>query len=553
MYPGMKGYEIHRYGVWMLAFILLICVSAKAQVADVEITHECDTVWHFGYQGVNLYDREMHRIDIVYPSVDANGDPITLSGSIIIPSNLYDGSDPVDGILLYNRYTQIKSKYAPTCGFAEGEFVFMATPLNPNWILVESDFYGFGITGEHIADQYYVYGDTNGHASIDCLIAARKVLDSRNISQGKFLLNAGYSSGGYDAIATQRVRDMAHRDDIVFDKTIAGGAPFDLKQAYKDYIEHKDDSTQQTVFAVIVLNTLMRHHDISLTTKEIFKEPLASKLDDWYNSGKYSINAMKDSLRKVGNKLTQFIQPALLDPESDEYNMLMAAFDRHDLTNDWYPDYSQRYFYMHYTRDNAVPSSSGRRLLKFLSKQGFKKSIVPEFTNLQTCMYVVSDNHTLGGIHFLLHLAATLSAYPILYCDGELNTYYYDLIKDSTPMGIVKQLEKKGYNLSAAFSGLSGTPTTGLTTLIGLMATLNLYDKTVQEWGTNMGELIQIAEDSGLEMDELVKIINYLKKQNRSAKPEEVQEEAELFICDYLYDYLCEWLNNSDIDLDSIE
>ena len=85
------------------------------------------------------------------------------------------------------------------------------------------------------------------------------------------------------------------------------------------------------------------------------------------------------------------------------------------------------------------------------------------------------------------------------------------------------------------------------------MATLNLYDKTVQEWGTNMGELIQIAEDSGLEMDELVKIINYLKKQNRSAKPEEVQEEAELFICDYLYDYLCEWLNNSDIDLDSIE
>ena len=44
---------------------------------------------------------------------------------------------------------------------------------------------------EHISDQYYVYGDANGHASIDCLIAARQVLDERGISQGKYLLNAG--------------------------------------------------------------------------------------------------------------------------------------------------------------------------------------------------------------------------------------------------------------------------------------------------------------------------------------------------------------------------
>ena len=30
---------------------------------DVEIIHECDTTWHFGYKGISLYSRPMHRID----------------------------------------------------------------------------------------------------------------------------------------------------------------------------------------------------------------------------------------------------------------------------------------------------------------------------------------------------------------------------------------------------------------------------------------------------------------------------------------------------------
>jgi hypothetical protein len=527
---------------FLLAFILLFSMTARAQVADVEVTHECDTTWYFGYKGVNLYARDMHRIDIIYPSVDAKGEPITLSGSIIIPSNLYDGSAPVDGILLYNRYTQMTPECVPTRGFAEGEFIFMVTPLNPNWILVESDFYGFGVSDEHLADQYYVYGDANGHASIDCLIAARKILDSRNISQGRFLLNAGFSSGGYDAIATQRVRDLIHSDDIVFDKTIAGGAPFDLGQAYSDYIEHQDDSTKQTLFALIVLNTLIRHDSIG-TVQDVFIEPLASKIDDWFNSGKYSRSVISDSLEKIGNKLSQFVQPAFLDQESDEYKTAMAAIERHNLSKDWYPDLSQRYYYMHYTRDNAVPINSGRAFVKFLSKKGFKKSVVPELTNLQTCMYVISNNHTLGGIHFFLHLAATLSAYPLLYCDGELNTYYYDFVKVGTPMGIIKQLEKRGVDFSGIVNSMSVNQTSGLMTLIGLIAILNSYDKPLQKWGTNIGEIIQIAEDSGLEMNEVVKIINYIKKNSQSTQ----QSGTEILITDHFYNYLCQWLNDYDI------
>ena len=186
-----------------------------------------------------------------------------------------------------------------------------------------------------------------------------------------------------------------------------------------------------------------RLDQLGFTHKQLFTEPLASKFDNWFCSGKYSRDEIRDSLKKIGNKLSQFLQPPLFDKNSDEYKILQNAISSHSLSKNWQPDLSQRYYYQHYTRDNGVPVSSGRALLKFLTRKGYKKSIVPELTNLQTCMYVISNRHTLGGVHFLLHVAATLSAYPLLYYDGELNTHYYDLIKVGTPMGIIKLLEEK--------------------------------------------------------------------------------------------------------------
>lgn len=71
----------------------------------------------------------MHRIDIAYPSVDAKGNAVRLSGSIIIPGNVYNGSSPVDGVLLYNRYTQMTPECCPSRGFAE-EIIFALIVLN---------------------------------------------------------------------------------------------------------------------------------------------------------------------------------------------------------------------------------------------------------------------------------------------------------------------------------------------------------------------------------------------------------------------------------------
>lgn len=540
----------------------IVCAQQNEQIDGVEVIYECDTTWHFGYSGINLYSRQMHRIDIAYPTVDAKGNAIRLSGSIVIPSNVYDGSSPVDGVVLYNRYTQMTPECCPTRGFAEGEPIFMCTPLNPNWILVESDFYGFGITSEHVSDQYYVYGDANGHASIDCLLSARKVLDARNISQGKYLFNAGVSSGGYDCIATQRVRDKYYKDEVIFDKTLIAAAPFDVNRAYNVYVSKKDDPNQDPALALIVLNAFNRQEKLGFTPQQLFTEKLAEKFDDWFNTGRYTTLQLRDSLKKIGVKtFTDAVQPQFLDTSSDEFKKLSAAIETRNLQNDWTPDPNQSYYYQHYAHDKTVPVEAGRAFLNFLtSNGGYKKSLVPELTNLTTCMYVMADNHTISGIQYFLRLSATLAAYPVLYYDDELNTHYYDLVKVGTPMGIVKLLEEKGIDIGQAFNTLSGGTGGGGLDFFSLMQTLNQFDETLQGMGTNLAEVLLIADDSGLSIADIIEIVNYINSKkseqpqgNVAAKRAMRQKADEQLVIDFYYNNLLDWFDDNNVELDKLE
>ena len=120
----------------LVAFLLPTVLSAQITADQVRVIHETDTVWNFGLKGINLYSRQIHRIDIAYPSKDPEGNPVELSGYIAVPSDIYSGEQPVDGILLYNHYTQLNYNDAPTRGYATGEDFVIANPLRPNYIVV---------------------------------------------------------------------------------------------------------------------------------------------------------------------------------------------------------------------------------------------------------------------------------------------------------------------------------------------------------------------------------------------------------------------------------
>lgn len=553
----------------LLTLFVAVCAAsaANAQTAsyDYKVIYEADTLWNFGYNGVNLYSRKMHRIDISYLSKDHEGNDVTLSGYVAIPYDIFNGSQPCDGILLYNHYTQMDQSYAPTKGYSVGEDFVMANPLSPNYIVVTSDYQGFGVSED--LPQAYCFGDYNGQASVDMLLAARQLLDDRDISKGKFLINAGYSSGGYDAIATQRVRDMHYKDEIVFDKTLVGGAPFDIMDACRYYISHKDDKNIDVISMPMVLDVYNRLANLGFTYDQMFKEPYNVKFQEWIASGKYSTQAVMDSVE--GKTLSEIMQDNFLTLDSEEYHILRDVAKNYSLAKDWTPDFEQKYYVMHLVRDNTVPASSGREFLRFLSgfhyegtsERPFMKSIVPERTRLQTNFIIPDYHHTIvGGIIFYLNLAATLTAYPVLYYDDELNTHYADLVEDATVMGIIHKLEAKGYDVKGAVQKLTNGGTGG--SFFDVLAKL---EDTLNNLGTNTAEVLQIADDSGLEITDLLQLYMYLTTPDESNSDDSTSAanqgifdeaetaarlaEAEPCLTDYYQQRLHNWLKENNVNI----
>ena len=533
--------------------------NAQETVSDYRVIHEVDTVWNFGYKGINLSSRSMHRIDIAYKSKDMDGSDIELSGCVCIPNDIYEGEQPCDGILLYNHYTEFASYMAPTHGNALGEDLVMANPLKPNYIVVSSDLLGIGITEGR--KQAFCFGDYNGQTIIDCFLAARKLLDDREISQGKFVINAGYSAGGYDAIAAQRVRDLKYRDQIKFHKTLCGGTPFDIVETYSNFIMNKDDDSMETSCAPFVLDTYNHYANLGFTREQMLKEPYASKFDEWYLSGKYSTTDIQDSMQNV--KLSDVLQDAFLNFGSEEYKALKNAMEAQALTNDWEPDSTQGYYVFHLLRDNVVPIEGGRALINYLTNydydgqrcQGYKRTIVPERTRLQTNFFIPSKKHTIvGGLIFHLKLAVTLCATPILYYDGELNTHYADFVEPATLMGIIHLLEDKGYDVRGIVQNLTADKNS--TTRGDIFSFLSQLEEKLNSIGTSTSEVLQIAIDSGIDITDIIEAYTYLTTPAASAKAfnasqEQTRELQSPFITTYYEKILSDWLKENNVTLDN--
>ena len=170
-----------KIAIILLALVASVLTSA-AQNAAYKIIYERDTVIKTRVGGFSLSSRPVRRIIYEYPSKDVDGKPVTISGVMMIPSNIIDGT-PCDGIMLFNRATLGSPEDCPTTGNQELINGLIANPLSPNYILVMSDFIGYGSSIDH--PSFYHSGDVNARNSLDGLLAARQILDDQQLPQGK--------------------------------------------------------------------------------------------------------------------------------------------------------------------------------------------------------------------------------------------------------------------------------------------------------------------------------------------------------------------------------
>jgi hypothetical protein len=407
---------------------------------EMEVYNQVDTLL-VNPLGKDLGVRQVVKVDYYYPSVDPQGEPTTLSATMIVPKEIWDGEQKSDGIILSNRFTATVHTRVPTAGFLLIDGFYLTCSLNLNYILVSSDFYGFGATARY--PQAFCQGSTNGYASIHALLEARKLLDKQSIDQGPFLFNIGYSGGGFDCMATQKVRDMEYRDEVWFDKSFAGGGPYDLDASYRAYVN--DDLTDFMVGVALTVSSTNECQKLGLDYSDLFVPAVGRNIPEWVLTKHHDEFWINDQIGAEGSHMADLLGPKYRDLNTPESQAFMEVLREQSLTTGWKPDPTQKIYLQHSRDDNYVPYAGAKPLLEFLLANGYKNNIYAGRTNLQSNFVFKKLNHLEGAVIYILETLFALKAWPTIYntdhtmkpeyakmlaYENDLATVTIDLLKD---------------------------------------------------------------------------------------------------------------------------
>ncbi len=429
--------------VILMMLLMLSCVlMAEAQEATYKIIVEKDSTIKYKVKGVTIGSRDVRYIVYEYQSKDPKGNDATISGVILAPLGIVNGTVPSDGILLYNHYTISALDEAPSSEIDRLSGAFMCNPLKPNYVLVMSDYIGFGSSKDK--PQAYLCGDTNARNSLDGLLAAKALMKDKGIPEGRYLFNMGYSQGGTESMFAAKLSDMEYKDKgVTFDKTFSGGGPLDIEKAYTEYVRIDYCDYVGAIAQLIIAYN--EWYGLGLDYHDAFQEPLASHVQEWFLDKKLH---MSQITKNIGSdSVSHMLTPTYFDVESEEAKTLRKKLRAESLMDTWTPDTTQKYFLFHSRHDRYVPVQTGRVIIPWMKKKGFTPSIVPGKTNLQTNTVVFKLNHDDAAIVWFIQTAAAIQVWPALYYEGGQNRYYHNVVKDLNIMKVIKTLESWGIDL----------------------------------------------------------------------------------------------------------
>lgn len=457
-------------------------------------------------------DRPITKINYVYPSKDPFGEPVTLSGTILIPDEVWAGQKKCEGILMMNHYTKFHRDEAPTVSNGELENMMLANPFRPNYIIVESDFYGFGATVRF--PQAFAQGPHNARASLDGLIAARELLDQMGFDYGPLCFNLGYSSGGYDALFAQKVRDMEYADRISFDKTFAGGGPYMVSEAYRQYV--LADTTAYNAVPLLLMVSTKETQGLDLQYADVFQPYICNRIDELINSKNYSSWPVCDSIGRE-KKVHEILTAPYCNLESEESRAMQEVLRTFDLTNDdWTPDLSQRIYIFHSRDDDYVPVQCARPIVSFLASKGFEPSIVPGKTNLQTNFLVKKMGHLSGTLVYYIQTLAAVKAWPAMYTNNRLNPLYAAIVKCKLPniVRVMRRLDAIGLNCRGLLNCIAQKIVQdGEGSEEAIQAVQAALAEALSKLGVNTNELDEMLYDSGYDIQGFItELIEYMKE-----------------------------------------
>ena len=132
---------------------------------------------------------------VLYRSTDACGEPMAVSGTVLVPTAPWSGPGQPPARVLRRRHPRASATIArPPYTLSQGadyEGFIIKSLLDQGWAVAVSDYQGLGTPGLHT----YMVGPAQGHAVLDMARAAQR-LPGTGLSPSTPVGLMGYSQGG---------------------------------------------------------------------------------------------------------------------------------------------------------------------------------------------------------------------------------------------------------------------------------------------------------------------------------------------------------------------
>ena len=218
-----------------------------------------------GYTGTIQPQYDVILQKVIYNTVDWNGNIVQVSGLIAYPSGVnnlpliatFHGTQTRrDNVGSRSPYYSIESVVAASLGYAS----------------CAPDYLGLG---DSDLIQAYHNESTSASCAIDCIRAARTFYDNQGLTLDGDLFLAGYSQGGYVAMATQKEIEADYSNEFHLTAVAAMAGAFDLYGTMENILSH--ETYEKPSFLLLLsygYNTIYGMNELD----SIFNEPYVSEI-----------------------------------------------------------------------------------------------------------------------------------------------------------------------------------------------------------------------------------------------------------------------------------
>ena len=260
---------------------------------------------------------------IVYQTIDWKNIVRQASGAIYVPD--IDGNEKFP---IYSGQHGTESKRSnvasltPLRGF---DAMFMASV---GYIGSSPDLLGLGVSDDVVHPYVHKFV---AEAVVDKIRAVKNFICERNIGYNKQLFIAGYSEGGYVAMATHQLIEEKYPEEFALRATAPMAGPYDMSFSSKRILSI--DSYPQPGYISFTYMSYNEIEELNRPASDLFQSPYAEKIPSLMDGSKSIAEANNYLTKKIKNLFAEeFLTEFLGNGEIE----LKNSFQQNSLV-DWSP------------------------------------------------------------------------------------------------------------------------------------------------------------------------------------------------------------------------